>query len=135
MAAKTGTDAAAKWVAGMGSANQTMQQGAQAVTESPGALAARRSDAYLAGVQANVEKFKRNAQAVSVEDWRQAYLTKGLPRVASGAAASQQKFATIMDELIRYMKGAALPPRGTSAQQNAQRAVAQILHNANFRKS
>lgn len=135
MAAKTGQDAAAKWVAGMGAAQQTMQAGANAVTESPGALAARKADLYLAGVQANVEKFKRNAGAVTVQDWRDAYLTKGLPRVASGAAASQGKFATIMDDLIRYMKGAALPPRGATAQQNAQRAVAQILHNANYKRS
>jgi hypothetical protein len=112
-----------------------MQSGAAAVTVSPGELAARRADAYLAGVQQNVDKFKRNSSAVTVQDWRDAYLNKGIPRVASGATAAQSKFAAVMDDLIPYMKRAQLPPRGTTAEQNAQRAVAQILHNARYRRS
>lgn len=134
MAAKDGATAASKWVAGMGAAQGTMQAGVNAVTTSPGELAARASDRYLAGVQQNVAKFKRNSAGVSLSDWQQAMITKGLPRVASGAAASQSRFAAVMDDLIPYMKRAQLPPRGTTPEQNAQRAVAQILHNANYRK-
>ena len=133
MAAPSGTDAAAKWASGLAQAQSRMAAGADSVTVSPGALAARAADRYLAGVQANVDKFKRNAGNVSTEAWREAYKTKGLPRVASGATAAQPAFAAVMDKLIPYMKQAQLPARGTM-EQNIQRAVAQIRHNANFTK-
>ena len=64
-------------------------------------------------------------------------LTKGLPRIASGAAQAEPKFQAFMSEFmphieqgLRQLQGM---PRG-DLNQNIQRMVAMVQHNARFRR-
>lgn len=97
------TQAAQNWVTGLGQAGTKIQQGVQAVTEAPGVKAARNANGYLNGVQQNVAKWQRKVSAVSLGDWVNATLTKGVPRVAQGAQAAQPKFAAALQPLFQYM--------------------------------
>lgn len=97
------TVAAQNWVTGLGSAGQKIQHGVQSVSEAPGVKAARNAGGYLNGVQGAVQKWQRKVAAVSLGDWQQAMLTKGVPRVAQGAQAGQAKFAASITPLFQYM--------------------------------
>lgn len=97
------TQAAANWATALGQAGNKIQQGVQAVTEAPGVKAARNAQAYVNGVNQNVNKWQRKVAAVSLGDWVNATLTKGVPRIASGAQAAQPKFASALGPLFQYM--------------------------------
>lgn len=95
--AKNMSNAAAKWVAAMQSpmTQQSYKDGVNSVTQSP-TVAASTPDAearYVSGVQQSVSSGKRAAalQAVSLQQWQQAALNKGAPRLSSGASNAQAK--------------------------------------------
>lgn len=118
-------DAAQKWAQNLGAAGTAYTAGVQAVQQAPGQLAANASDRYLAGVQAGVTKFKANTAAVSLADWQNAAVTKGAPRLATGATAAQPKFANVLTQLFPYIEQVrnSLPPRG-DIEQNIARSAA-----------
>lgn len=127
----------AKWVAGMQNASQAITDGVNAVTVSPGAAAARNKAGYLAGVQQSADKWARNVQSVTVEDWRSAMITKGAPRIGTGAAAAQGKFQNFMTQLMPAIATikAGLPARGTLDQNLARaNAFARGMAAQNFSK-
>ena len=99
-----------------------MTAGAQGVQQSPGQAAAAASASYLAGVQANVSKFQQNSAAVSTQQWQQAYITKGIPRVASGATAAVPKVASFQAQLQPFQQSlkSNLPARGPAGSNDAR---------------
>lgn len=128
------TTIAANWANRLGQSTQKITDGVQAVTTPPGQAAARNQQGYIAGVQNNVGKWARNVAAVSLSDWQQAVINKGIPRVSTGAQAAQDKFASFMSKLLPAQKSlyGTLPPRGdTSA--NINRAVAWMQGMAKLR--
>lgn len=116
------TQIAANWAERMGASTTRIKAGVEAVKTAPGAAAAAAKGAYLAGVQANVTKFARNVAAVTKEQWQSDFITKGLPRIATGAQAAQPKMANFMTQFIPFLQRTVptLPPRGTF-QQNVAR--------------
>ena len=130
-------DVAAKWARNLSSASTSMVAGVNAVTVNPAAAAAAAIPAYLAGVQAAVQsgKMARALGKVSLQQWQQAMIQKGIPRVASGAANAVPKMQAFMDKWLPYQQGLksklAATPRGDLAT-NIQRAVMAIQYNAAF---
>lgn len=137
---KNATDVANKWANNLAASTTSIQAGVQSVTTAPTALAAQAQNAYLAGVQRAVSsgKWANALQKVSLADWQQAMIQKGIPRIASGAAAAKPKFASFMQQFLPYLQqgvaNLSTMPRGT-LDQNIQRAVAMMQWNANFQKS
>lgn len=133
-------DVAAKWSQRLSAATQAVKDGINAVTVSPTVTAAGRLDQYLAGVNAAVSSGRMAAklQAVSLQSWQQAAITKGVPRIAPGATAAIPKMTAFMSKWLPYeaqLQGVlAGLPRGT-LDQNIARAVAAINHNAAFKGS
>jgi hypothetical protein len=125
--------AAADWAANLAAAGPKIQRGIQSVSVAPGAAAARQKGAYTAGVAASADKWARNVQAVSLGEWQQASITKGVPRVASGAQAAQPKMAAFLQKVAPHIAAglSALPARG-GLEQNLNRANAFARHMANF---
>src|SRR5262245_8881333 len=84
---------AQKWANRLGAATDAVQKGVQAVQTSPTATAAQHQDAYVAGVQraAQTGKWARGLNRVNLQQWQQATLQKGIPRIASGAQAAVPK--------------------------------------------
>lgn len=124
---KTPQQVAQKWATNLGSATQAIKDGVNAVTESPTAKAAANPQAFLNGVQnaVNSGKWATKLQAVSLPAWQAAMITKGVPRVATGATAAIPKMQNAMTQLLPYIQNvvSSLPPRGDK-QQNIARSQA-----------
>lgn len=124
------------WANRLAAARDKAQRGIQAVTVSPGQAAARQKGVYLANVQAAADKWAKNTAAVPLGEWQQAMLTKGLDRMAAGAAGAQPKMAAFLGRLLPAIDTikAGLPSRG-SYEQNKARAVAMMdgLHKQSFK--
>jgi hypothetical protein len=129
--------AAENWVAGLGNANKKMTDGINATTVAPTQLAIAAIPRQVAGVIRAAQEGKTEAglARVSLQDWKNAMLTKGVQRVSSGAAAAKGKFANFMGEFLPHVQSvvAGLPPRGDT-EQNIQRAVEMMRGNARFRR-
>jgi hypothetical protein len=115
-----------------------MTAGVNAVTTAPGMAAAKQKAVYLANVQANADKWARNVGAVTLQDWQNAFTTKAIPRIASGATAAQPKMEAFMTKLLPFQANAlqTLPPRGTY-EQNKNRATQWMdkMHAFNYKAS
>ena len=129
------TMATAKWVQNIGSATERMKQGANNVTVAPGVKAAAAADKWLANVQRAQAKFKNNVSRVSLQDWKDAYINVGIPRVSQGAQAKQAKYTAAMNAFLPYLaqgvaKIDAMPK--VTLQDSINRATAMIQHNAAY---
>lgn len=114
--------AATAWANRLAASTQKITDGINGVTVAPGIAAARQADAYVANVQAAVPKWKANVAAVSLQDWQQAAITKGVQRIGPGAQAAVPKFTQFMTRLLPHIdrvKGT-LPARGTFDQNIAR---------------
>jgi hypothetical protein len=132
---RTADQAAAAWVAGLANAGQKITDGVNSVTAAPGQLAARQKAVYTANVAANADKWAKNVAAVSLQTWQQDTISKGIPRIATGAAAAQAKMGAFLTKLLPYIaagKGS-LPARG-SFDQNIARMTAWARYMHGFSK-
>lgn len=131
--AQTPDQIAANWASRLAGSTQKITDGINGVTVAPGIAAARQKDVWLSNTQAAQAKWVKNVSAVSLSDWQQMTISKGVPRIASGATAAQPKFQAFMTKFLPYVQSgkANLPPRGT-LDQNINRAVAMMRHNAKF---
>lgn len=136
----TAQQIATNWKNGMANSTEKLRAGIQAVTEAPTQKAARRSDAYLAGVQRAVAdgRWQAGLNRVTLEQWKDQMLNKGVPRVAAGAAAAQTKVADFFTQFIPHLQSGlaklASMPRG-DLDTNIARATEMMRHNAQFRMS
>ena len=114
MAKLTGAQAAAKWKQNLSASTQFIQQGVQAVTESPTERAAAAQQKMLQNLTAAVQtgKWAANLRKVDLNTWKTRTISVGIPRIAQGAAASEAKFAAFatklfahQDRLVQQIKG------------------------------
>lgn len=91
MPRRTAQQSTDRWLRRMQASGQDYIEGIQSVTVAPGQAAAANHAGYTNGVAANVQKWRNNVAAVTREEWVQAAVTKGAPRLASGAAAAVPK--------------------------------------------
>src|SRR5579884_2416018 len=118
--AKTAQQVTQKWLQNLSSSTQAIQDGVNAVTVAPTQKAAEQSALYLQNVMAAVQsgKYQQKLQAVTLDQWRQAFLQKGLPRVATGAQAAQNKMQSFMTKWLPVMQAASdqvkAMPKGTT---------------------
>jgi hypothetical protein len=126
MAVKTDAATAAKnWSDRFAAAGTKATAGANSVTVSPGMAAAKQANVWASNVAASLDKFRRKVGAVTVDQWRNAYITVGVPRFSSGATKGAPKMQQFMSAFLPVLTNAvgSLPPRG-SYEQNKARAVA-----------
>jgi len=124
---------AQKWANNLGASTENIRQSVQSVSVAPGQAAARQKTAYVNGVNQSQDKWARNVAAVSLGEWQQAMINKGLPRIAGGAQEAMPEFQQFMTRLLPYIQNglSTLPPRG-SLDQNIARAAAMMRYMANF---
>lgn len=117
------TAAAQQWASRLGAATQAYTDGVNGVTIPPGQAAAAAGDRWLANTTAALPRFKANSAAVQLPTWQQAAISKGAPRLASGASAAQSKMEQVFAKLFPAINSAvkSLPPRGT-IDQNVERS-------------
>ena len=116
------TAAAQKWATAMGQATPAYTAGVQSVTVAPGAKAAAQQAVYIARVTEKAPVWARNVAAVPLQTWINDTVTKGAPRLATGAAAAQPKVQAFMTALLPFEQNllGTLPPRGNIAQNQAR---------------
>lgn len=128
---------ASRWSSGMSGAGPKIQAGVEAVKTAPGAAAANNKAGYIAGVQANVDKWASRVSSVPLAQWQQDFINKGLPRIATGATNAEPKFANFMNQFLPFLRTTvgSLPARGTF-QQNVQRMVGMVTaaHGFSYKK-
>lgn len=125
------------WVAGLSAATPAIAAGVAGVTQAPGRKAAAARQKWAQNVQASQDKWARNVGNVSLTDWQQSMTNVGIPRIAQGAAAKQQKFTNFAQQFFPFLaqgvaKVEAMP--STTLEDNINRAVAMMRHNAGFKK-
>ena len=131
-------DATAKWLANLSAASDRMKNGAMGVQTAPGVLAANAADKWLAKVTQSKQKFIDRVKSVSLADWQNSYINVGIPRVAQGAQAKQQKVTAFFDQFLPYLQtGLAqidkLP--NVTLEDGIARASAMIRYNSKFKRS
>ena len=83
-----------------------MTNGSNAVTTSPGQLAAAQAALWIQRIQASQAKWQKNVAAVTVEQWRSAYQQLGIPNGQAGATAKQGKYGTFIQAYLTFLPGA-----------------------------
>ena len=126
---------ATNWVNGLSSRTDKIRAGIAAVTVAPGQLAARQADVWAQNTVAAKARFARNVGNVSLGAWQTAASTKGVDRIASGAAAAHDKQVAFYQKLLPFIAQAkaSLPARGTY-EQNKTRATAMMDKMHAFQK-
>lgn len=136
MARVTPQEYAEKWSRRLKGAGQDISAGVKRVTEAPGAAAARQAQVMLNNLTARVADgtWARNVGAVTVDEWRNSVLNKGLQRIAAGVDAALPNQAAMAQQLLSAIDGAVAvvdrTPRGDLAT-NIQRAVTFMQEMAN----
>lgn len=121
MTAQSADQIAANWAARLGASTDKMQQGAMAVTVSPGQAAARQKAVWAQNTAASANKWANNVQ-VPLQSWQADYVNKGLPRVGTGAQNAVPKMTAFFTKLIPAINTgkSRLPARGTYDQNKAR---------------
>lgn len=126
-----------KWVTNLSNATAAMTAGANRVTQSPGAAAAAAADKWLSRVTASKPKFIARVGAVTTDQWRTAYTTYGIQRVASGAQAKQGKMLSFQTDWLNYLQanmGKIDRMPTVTLQDGINKVIAQIQLNAQFKR-
>lgn len=135
MAAKDPATTAQLWATRLAASAPQIEAGVRGVTAAPGAKAAAAVDLWIANVTAARDKFIRNAGAVTLQQWQDAMITKGIPRVASGAQAAIGKATNFYTQFLPFVENVAQQvramPKG-NLEAGIARATAQIRGNAGF---
>lgn len=140
MAMKNPATVAKQWADRLGASGQKIREGVEAVQESPMEKAAARTDAWVQGVQRARDdgSYERGLRSVTLAQWKQAMIDKGLNRIGSGAQAAVPKMQQFLSRFLPYVaQGQEMlksRPRGDLAT-NIGRMVAMVEHLANFKSS
>lgn len=138
MAVKNATQVAAKWAQRAQGATQALQDGINNVQTAPGQLAAAKQDKMLANLTQAITsgKWAANVSAITLADWKNAMLTKGVQRYGAGVAAAQPKMLAFMQKLLPFQQSilaqmATMPD--LTLQDNINRAVFMMTEMAKFK--
>lgn len=83
---------------------EDMREGVLRVTQSPTEAAAAKKEKFRAGINAAIDdgKWERGLRRVSLEEWKDKMITKGLGRVAAGIDAAAPKVIEFASELLPF---------------------------------
>lgn len=129
----TPEQATAKWTSRLQAATTEMTQGVARVQQAPGAAAAAKFDKWMQGIQQNAEKWRRNVNAVTLQQWQQSMTSIGIPRVGEGAAKKAGKYTAFAQDFYPFLqqqmvKVNAMPDNTFEARLQKAQAMAIALH-------
>ena len=95
---------AQKWANNLGAATTAIKNGVTAVTTAPTQMAAAAVGKWQAAVQTQkaANDFVNALSKVSLAQWQQAMLQKGLNRIGPGAQAAIPKFTTFLQQFLPF---------------------------------
>ncbi len=109
MARVTADEYAEKWGRRLKAAAPDITRGVERVSVAPGKAAAAAQDLMLQRLMESVQSglWATRVAGVSLEDWKQAFLTKGVGRIASGVDAATPKQVAMAQKLLAAVDNAA----------------------------
>lgn len=128
MARVTPDQFAEKWARRLKGAGTDIQNGIKRVTVAPGVKAAAQSQVMLNNLAARVQDgtWAKRVGSVSLTDWQNAALNKGVQRITAGVDAAGPKVQAMAGKLLAAVDGAVAEtdriPRG-SLEDNINRAT------------
>lgn len=118
---------AERWQEGLQGASAKIEAGINAVNTAPGQSAAQQADVWMQRLQDSKEKWKKNVAAVSLEDWKQAAIEKGIPNLQASLNLGRNKVMKAAGKLIPAINNALaspnMPKRGATIEQNVARVT------------
>jgi hypothetical protein len=104
MANKTPAEAREKWARNLKSAVPDIQAGVNRVSTAPGKAAAAKADKMLANLTESVRNgtWASRVGGVTLEEWKNATLTKGIGRIAAGVDGAGAKVEDFFGQLFSY---------------------------------
>lgn len=130
-----------KWGRRLNAAGPDITSGVKSVQTAPGASAAAQKSLWLQKVTAAADLWAKQVGSVSLTDWQNAMINKGVGRIGAGVTAAQGTKSQVITNLLSAVDAASAAARSTprgSLEQNIQRAVTfmqQMAANAPRRKS
>jgi len=90
----------------LSAAVEDIRQGVMAVTVSPTAKAAEKADKMRAGIIAAIDsgKWQRGLKRVSLEEWKDKMINKGVDRIPAGIEAAAAKVEAFASEFLPYVE-------------------------------
>lgn len=132
--------AAEKWQRRTAGSVQDIQTGVQNTDKNPMALAAAAQDRMKARLLAAIDsgKWKAGLLSVSTQQWKDAMIQKGIPRISAGVQQAQPKMATFFGELFPFQdalvtKVDAMP--NTSLEDSINRMTTFVRGMAGFKRA
>ena len=117
------------WASRLQGAGTEIKRGIEKVTVAPGQAAMKARELMKARIIEAIDSglWDKQVGAVSLEDWKQAFLTKGIDRVRGGVDASKGKQLNMAAKLLPAVDQAASKaralPKGTIDQSIARAAT------------
>lgn len=104
MARLTPQEAREKYTRRMKGATEDIKRGVERVREAPGAKAAAKQEKMRQGILDAIDsgKWKQRVSAVTVDEWRNHMLNKGLNRISAGVDAAADKLDTFYGQLFEH---------------------------------
>jgi len=101
-AQKNAASVAKKWSQNLGASTTSIVEGVNAVQTAPGQTAASRQQLMKTKLNAAIDsgKWASRVSSVSLGDWKQSMISKGVQRVATGAQAAEPKMTKFLNELL-----------------------------------
>lgn len=129
-----------QWASNLGASTQKIQRGIQGVTANPAQAAAAAVGTWVARITdpATQAKFVASLNRVTLQDWQNAAIQKGLPRISSGAQAAKPKFTAFLQQFLPYVQNVqsqvkAMP--NASLQDRIARMVQNVTLLSQFKRS
>ena len=100
------SEIAEKWSRRAEASASDYQKGIERVSESPMEKAVAKKDKFKANLMKAIDdgKWEKGLKSVSLTDWKDAVVSKGVPNYATGIRASEGKMASFMGELIPFQE-------------------------------
>lgn len=98
--------ASQKWARNLLNAKDSIKAGIQGVTVAPTEKAAAAEQLYAKGCREAAEsgRFAKGCRRVSLSDWQNAALKKGLPNLDQGVKLGESKVNTFMSQFLPFIQ-------------------------------
>lgn len=107
MAKLTAQQFADKWARRLQAASPDIQSGINRVDVSPTEKAASKQDKMLQNVTASIQsgKWAEGLRRVTLSDWKNAAINKGIPRISQGVTGAGPKVQQFAQQLLTFQDG------------------------------
>ncbi len=137
---KDARSVAEKWSRRLKGAVEDIRAGVEATTKNPAEEAVKKKSKWVARMTSKdvQDKWEKRLRAVSLDDWKNAMINKGLGRISAGVDEATTDFEEFMSELLPHIEaGQASIEKmpDVTLEDNIRRMETFVRHMAKFRRT